>query len=89
MRISKLYLLLALGLPLFWGCTSVLERPLRIEPDHPHDSVADRALCLDYAERNGVINLGPMMGDSVRNQPDREQQDRLFLRCMQEKGYGF
>lgn len=89
MRISWLYLLLALGLPVMSGCTSVLERPLRLEPEHPHDPAADRAACLDYAERNGVVNLGPMMGDSAGNRPDREQRNRLFLRCMQEKGYGF
>jgi hypothetical protein len=89
MRISWLYLLLALGLPVASGCTPVLERPLRLEPEHPHDTMADRAACLDYAQRNGVINLGPMMGDSAQNQPDRQQRDRLFLRCMQEKGYRF
>jgi len=50
---------------------------------------ADRAACRDYAERNGVINLGPMMGDSAQNQPDRERRDWLFLGCMKEKGYGF
>lgn len=89
MQISWLYLLLVLGLPLSSGCTSVLERPLRHEPEHPHDVAVDRAACLDYAKRNGVINLGPMMGDTAQNLPDREQRDRLFLGCMREKGYGY
>ncbi len=71
------------------GCVSPLEQKVRVEPAGKHDQVADRAFCLDYAERYGVINLGPMMGDSVQNQPDRQRRNRLFILCMEEKGYRF
>lgn len=90
MRISITGRTIAAGsLLLLLGCTSALERPIRGEPDGPHDAAADRAACLQYAELNGVINLAPMMGDSAQNQPDRERRDRLFTQCMQGKGYRF
>ncbi len=71
------------------GCASPLEREVRLSPEVPHDEVADRAVCLDYAKLYGVINLGPMMGDAAQNQPDRQRRNRLFVLCMEEKGYRF
>ena len=71
------------------GCTSSLEREVRLLPEGPHDQIADRAACLDYAKLYGVINLGPMMGEAAQNQPDRQRRNRLFVLCMEEKGYRF
>lgn len=71
------------------GCASPLDREVRQYPETPHDQAADRAACLDYAKLNGVINLGPMMGDAAQNQPDRQRRNRLFVICMEEKGYRF
>ncbi len=71
------------------GCASPLERSPRVFPAGAYDQVADRAFCLDYAERYGVINLGPMMGDRAQNRPDRQRRNRLFVICMEEKGYRF
>ena len=89
MQNSESSVFLLLSLAVLSGCASALDRPIRLEPEAPHALAADRAACRDYAERNGVINLGPMMGDSAQNQPDRERRDWLFLGCMKEKGYGF
>ena len=71
------------------ACTSPLKREVKLSPEGKHDESADRALCIDYAEKYGVINLGPMMGDKVKNQPDRQRRNVLFVYCMEEKGYGF
>jgi hypothetical protein len=81
-------LLLLLLLAIF-GCSSPLTREFKVFPAVPHDPVADRAACLEYAELYGVINLGPMMVDGMRNQPDRRRRNRLFVLCMEEKGYRF
>lgn len=79
----------ALLLLLLFGCTSPLERDFKVFPPEVHDEAADRALCLDYAERYGVVNLGPMMLDGSQNLPDRQRRNRLFILCMEEKGYHF
>jgi hypothetical protein len=71
------------------GCTSPLEREVKRSPTGPHDPVADKALCLDYANRYGVINMSPMLGEDVQNQPDRQRRNLLFVKCMEEKGYSY
>lgn len=71
------------------GCASSLECEIRVEPVGQHDTDVDRTFCREYAERYGVINLGPMMGDRSQNQPDRQRRNRLFVICMEEKGYRF
>lgn len=79
---------LVLGLTLT-SCVASGEREIRVEPAGRHDLKADRAICSDYADRYGVINLGPMMGDQAQNRPDRRRRNRLFVLCMEEKGYRF
>ncbi len=83
------YFLLLLLLTGVAGCSTTFERPVRIEPAKKHDQQADRKFCRDYAERYGVINLGPVLGDDAPNQPDRRRRNRLFILCMEEKGYRF
>lgn len=78
-----------LPLLLLAGCASSFEREVRIEPAGLHDTNTDRAFCREYAERFGVINLGPMMGDDAQNLPDRQRRNKLFVLCMEEKGYLF
>jgi len=80
---------LAAVLMLGAGCASPLQRePLR-QPEGPHDLTLDRSRCFEYAERYGVINLNPTLGDKAENQPDRQRRNNLFYYCMQEKGYSF
>jgi hypothetical protein len=85
--LSKYFFILLLLMVV--GCASPLEREVRLSPEGPHDQVADRAACLDYAKVYGVINLGPMMGETAQNQPDRQRRNLLFVICMEEKGYRF
>ncbi|WP_020676981.1 hypothetical protein [Geopsychrobacter electrodiphilus] len=71
------------------GCASPVLRVPRVLPPGSPDLAADRARCLAYAERFGVISLAPLLGNKAQNQPDRRRQNYLFLMCMQEKGYRF
>lgn len=89
MEVSKLRVISLLLLLLCIACTPAFEREIRVQPQGKHNLEADRSFCRDYAERYGMINLGPMMGDRAQNQPDRQRRDRLYILCMQGKGYGF
>ncbi len=84
MRRLLLFLLLLLA-----GCGSAFDREIRIEPATPHNLAADKTACRDYAELYGFIDPSPIMGDGAKPQPDRQRQNRLFVVCMEEKGYGF
>ena len=84
--LRNLILLLTLSLA---ACSTGFERKVVSEPSEKHDLAADKTFCREYAERYGVISLGPMLGEKAAEQPDNQQRKRLYLRCMQEKGYGF
>lgn len=85
MRLQLLILLLLLCA----GCVSFGERPVVSEPPGQHDREADAAFCRDYAARYGTISLEPILGEKAQNQPDRRRRNRLFVLCMEEKGYRF
>ncbi len=84
--LKRLFLSLLL---LLAACASPFEQPVRVVPQGVHDQAADYKACREYAELYGVINLGPMLGASAANQPDRRRRKYLFMKCMEGKGYGF
>ena len=85
-RILWVFILLVL-LPV--GCAPYTDPGVRLEPAGKHDRMADQKFCSSYAEQYGTISLEPMLGEKALSQPDRRRRSRLFIMCMEEKGYKF
>ncbi len=87
-RLQFLWIFVLLA-ALLGGCFPYADPVVHLDPEGKHDRAADQAFCSGYAEQYGTISLEPMLGEKAKNQPDRLSRSRLFVLCMEEKGYKF